>query len=299
MASGWASVNAPLHDNEMYPPPSNLAPAVNLSAPPAENPAASPLAPPNLSSFLKRPGVGIVPTSGDKILMVTRGNLKVRVYNEARQSVRRVEVGFFETFSDIFAYIARWTLYLILGYIAGRVVEYQARTGSGSLPSKNVIYIAAGLFSFFKLLQAVLEFFAAKQDGSIRERISEIYGRCQEICAVTSNVQLPSLTFKDFDTPRAVEFVLSLLLVGAGNWLLAKDQFAAGLVLIVAGTALINNAISGFIKTQRVMCEEFFNIVHSLVLYVGRHTTPLGAPISVAHLLDLLEEVRLLLPVQE
>lgn len=193
--------------------------------------------------------------------------------------------------ADMVAFIATWSLLAILGYTTGRVTEYQDRGGKidiDNLPPTVAIYIALGVFATLKVIQGLLVYLSARQEGYLKERLMTTYGKLIAKAEMKARIKIPTLTMHDYDTFRAAQGMVGLVLVIVGCYFAwERNELTTGLLLGVAGAAVFSNAIIGFVETQKAVLKGAASVVGGMVTWVGNHPG-----LDVNKLQDELNDVR-------
>lgn len=145
----------------------------------------------------------------------------------------------------------------------------QQSSVSTILPDKSTVYIAAGIFAFCKICQGLASFVASRHEALQKERLFIIYGQLTEVAAEYANIHLPRVELYDFDYPRAIEGIVGLVGIGAGNWLVSKDHIATGLLAVALGAIILSNATVGFVETQRTVTAGFLNYCSGILEFVS------------------------------
>ena len=198
-----------------------------------------------------------------------------------------------DAFVKVFEFCAQWSLYIILGYTTGRVVQYRDDTEGArlaetsfdcacampcdtvvnasaatdgtcaesamatSLPEKNTVYMAAGIFAACKICQGGASFIGSRKGQGLKDRLVGTYGKLSHVAEEKARIALPHIDFDDFDYARTVEGVIGILCIGGGNWLVSKDYIASGLLAIMFGAMVVSDAITGFANTQQTVVRGF------------------------------------------
>jgi len=235
-------------------------------------------------------------TASSSTFVLGKAPTTTRVFGSVKHLVYCDE-GIIETFYVLANFVGQWALYGILGYTTGKVVRYQNTVSSGpfecqcpsscsasqtcqpsllveELPTKNLVYLAGGLFCMCKILAAVLMFVKSRNGMSKKAGLLALYG---EITATAKNdlgAKLPKIALHDFDMSNLFLGVLGIVGIGGGNWLIAKDHVAYGLFAAVVASTLLAYAIMGFIRTQEAVRKSFTAYIRNIITVLEESMGP-------------------------
>ena len=122
--------------------------------------------------------------------------------------------------------------------------------------------VAAGIFGGCNFLEGVFSFLAARSYAKHKTSLDKLYGAIWQ--ATKEKVKLPDISWEDFDYWRMWQTIFGFMVIGLGNWLIAKDRITYGLFACTVGAMLLGNGIIGWAESKLAVLRcgrEFYQML--------------------------------------
>lgn len=137
------------------------------------------------------------------------------------------------------------------------------------LPQKGLVYAGLIIYVAAKILQGGMSFMDVQERDS-SQTLSTAYGVLKgkiEQSAKSDKLIPNSIEQDKRDNVRLIEALAGILLVFAGNYLVAKDEITAGLLIGCFGATILSDGVVGFVTSRRDVANCQREIVEQVLSY--------------------------------
>ncbi len=169
-----------------------------------------------------------------------------------------------------------------------------------TLPSPNVIYAAAVIYTFCKLMNAICTFFSTKFENEWLFKIHGVYYHAEKLVenfaeklyeTTTSDEQrkavdslrLPELVPKARDDALLLLGLFEIACVCIGNWLISRGDVVVGLIMTVLAAMAIALTIHKHVTSQREITYLTWETVDRIVSWANAAFVPAIDPHNFMH----------------
>jgi len=134
-------------------------------------------------------------------------------------------------------------------------------------------------------------FLATKYDKHYTDQLNAEYGKLIQTINIATNgeVQLPIVTSHEMDEVTIFAAFLSCFVIGVGNWLCARANVTAGLILAVLGAKSLSFFVTKTVKSGKEITYAKLQLVIRIAKHCLKYVSHQG---QVNEVLNALEQLK-------